>query len=171
MEAPTLWVKLVKFLLWSVQKSSKERLWSLVWEQTRSILQLCSLAFVGNLGGHERDGAWQHLQFPVHELPRSTMWRSLDCRRVPRVLPNEWQQSVNPPVRMGGLRLAVVCDPGTVVKPRKIGGQETGVETKGVRSHVFKLTELELKARKCTGEVFLRVFKAFLLIRKLVPTS
>ena len=46
----------------------------------------------------------------------------------------EWQHSVNPPVRMGGSGLAVVCDPGTIVQC--------------MGSHVFGLTELDPKVHK-----------------------
>ena len=83
----------------------------------------------------------------------------------------EWQQSVNPLVRMGGLGLAVVFDPGTVVKPRKIGGQVAGSRRKVCVPMCSGLRNLTSRPEHCASKVFARVFKVFLLISKLVPTS
>ena len=50
-------------------------------------------------------------------------------------------------------------DQGTVTFKRRMAGLKVGRRTRGHKTFVFGLTEINLRTRKLTGKCFLRIFK------------
>ena len=74
-------------------------------------------------------------------------------------------QELQVPAKMGG-RCAETggmfgseLDQGTVTFKRRMAGLKVGRRTRGHKTFVFGLTEINLRTRKLTGKCFLRIFK------------